>query len=92
MDSPALVDRTLDPKAFREWAANRDNPWTHDNEREEGDVTYVNILLNPEHFTGMQAHLQPRSGQPSIATTYLLPMTSLHLMKAESFTNLYQGP
>ncbi|KAH7433897.1 hypothetical protein KP509_07G091500 [Ceratopteris richardii] len=48
----ALVDRTLDPKAFRGWAANRDNPWTHDDEREEGDVTYVNLLLNPERFTG----------------------------------------
>lgn len=48
----ALVDRTLDPKAFRGWAVIRDNPWTLDDEREEGDVTYINLLLNPERYTG----------------------------------------
>ncbi|KAI5081907.1 hypothetical protein GOP47_0001650 [Adiantum capillus-veneris] len=48
----ALVDRTLDLKAFHGWAVSRDNPWTLDDEREEGDVTYLNLLLNPERYTG----------------------------------------
>ncbi|MCO5546581.1 hypothetical protein L7F22_000010 [Adiantum nelumboides] len=48
----ALVDRTLDPKAFKGWAVSRDNPWTLDDEREDEGVTYLNLLLNPERYTG----------------------------------------
>ncbi|CAM6049343.1 unnamed protein product [Sphagnum compactum] len=46
-----IVDRTLDAQAFQGWTET-DNPWTHDDETQNGDVTYVNLLLNPEKFTG----------------------------------------
>lgn len=47
----ATVDRTLDQKAFTGWKS-RDNPWTADDEIDDRDVTYVNLLLNPERYTG----------------------------------------
>ena len=45
------VDRTVDAKAFQGWI-DRDNPWTVDDETESEDMTYVNLLLNPERYTG----------------------------------------
>ncbi|XP_019159165.1 PREDICTED: endoplasmic reticulum oxidoreductin-1-like isoform X4 [Ipomoea nil] len=47
----ATVDRTLDSKAFRGWVE-VDNPWTQDDETDNGEMTYVNLLLNPERYTG----------------------------------------
>lgn len=47
----AAVDRTLDSKAFRGWME-VDNPWTHDDETDNDEMTYVNLLLNPERYTG----------------------------------------
>lgn len=46
-----VVDRTLDATAFHGWV-DKDNPWTIDDETESGDLTYVNLLLNPEKYTG----------------------------------------
>ncbi|CAL2253441.1 unnamed protein product [Prunus armeniaca] len=45
------VDRTLDSRAFRGWVET-DNPWTNDDETDNGEMTYVNLLLNPERYTG----------------------------------------
>lgn len=45
------VDRTVDAMAFQGWT-DTDNPWTIDDETEGGDLTYVNLLLNPEKYTG----------------------------------------
>ncbi|GJY04594.1 endoplasmic reticulum oxidoreductin-1-like protein [Tanacetum coccineum] len=42
----AVVDHTLDAKAFRGLAV-VDNPWTNDDETDNDDMTYVNVLLNP---------------------------------------------
>ncbi|GMP53286.1 hypothetical protein CsSME_00018786 [Camellia sinensis var. sinensis] len=47
----ATVDRTLDSKAFRGWME-VDNPWTNDDETDNSEVTYVNLQLNPERYTG----------------------------------------
>lgn len=80
----ATVDRTLDSKIFRGWAV-VDNPWTNDDETDNGlcwifltillyfcvffsqlnhkicsgfffpfsaEMTYVNLQLNPERYTG----------------------------------------
>lgn len=47
----ATVDRTLDKKAFRGWIE-EDNPWTYDDETDNSEMTYVNLQLNPERFTG----------------------------------------
>ncbi|XP_024968232.1 endoplasmic reticulum oxidoreductin-1-like isoform X1 [Cynara cardunculus var. scolymus] len=47
----ATVDRTLDAKSFRGWVE-IDNPWTHDDETDNGEMTYVNLQLNPERHTG----------------------------------------
>lgn len=47
----AAVDRTLDSKAFRGWIE-VDNPWTNDDETENDEMTYVNLQLNPERYTG----------------------------------------
>lgn len=47
------VDRTVDTKAFQGWT-DTDNPWTVDDETVSGDMTYVNLLLNPEKYTGYQ--------------------------------------
>ncbi|KNA06491.1 hypothetical protein SOVF_180620 isoform B [Spinacia oleracea] len=47
----AAVDRTLDKKVFRGWAE-VDNPWTSDDETDNSEMTYVNLLLNPERYTG----------------------------------------
>ncbi|XP_059662821.1 endoplasmic reticulum oxidoreductin-1-like [Cornus florida] len=47
----ATVDRTLDSKAFRGWKI-IDNPWTNDDETDNGEMTYVNLQLNPERYTG----------------------------------------
>ncbi|EOY27644.1 hypothetical protein QUC31_012614 [Theobroma cacao] len=47
----AAVDRTLDSKAFRGWTET-DNPWTHDDETDNSEMTYVNLQLNPERYTG----------------------------------------
>lgn len=47
----ATVDRTLDKRAFRGWIET-DNPWTIDDETDNGEMTYVNLLLNPERYTG----------------------------------------
>jgi ERO1-like protein alpha len=45
------VDRTVDSKAFQGWT-DTDNPWTVDDETDPADLTYVNLLLNPERYTG----------------------------------------
>ncbi|KAL8148681.1 hypothetical protein AgCh_005876 [Apium graveolens] len=45
------VDRTMDTKTFRGWIA-VDNPWTNDDETDNDEMTYVNLLLNPERYTG----------------------------------------
>ncbi|XP_077249558.1 endoplasmic reticulum oxidoreductin-1-like [Tasmannia lanceolata] len=47
----ATVDRTLDNKVFRGWIET-DNPWTFDDETDNAEMTYVNLLLNPERYTG----------------------------------------
>ncbi|KAG4946842.1 hypothetical protein JHK87_042849 [Glycine soja] len=47
----AAVDRTLDSKAFRGWTE-IDNPWTNDDETDNDEMTYVNLQLNPERYTG----------------------------------------
>ncbi|XP_047261529.1 endoplasmic reticulum oxidoreductin-1-like [Capsicum annuum] len=47
----AAVDRTLDSKVFRGWIE-VDNPWTNDDETDNGEMTYVNLLLNLERYTG----------------------------------------
>ncbi|XP_009360923.2 endoplasmic reticulum oxidoreductin-1 isoform X2 [Pyrus x bretschneideri] len=47
----AAVDRTLDNKAFRGWTE-IDNPWTNDDETDNAEMTYVNLQLNPERYTG----------------------------------------
>ncbi|GER29127.1 endoplasmic oxidoreductin 1 family protein, partial [Striga asiatica] len=47
----ATVDRTLDSKVFRGWIE-VDNPWTHEDETDNSEMTYVNLLLNPERYTG----------------------------------------
>ncbi|XP_052180069.1 endoplasmic reticulum oxidoreductin-1-like [Diospyros lotus] len=47
----AVVDRTIDSKAFKGWIE-VDNPWTHDDETDNAEMTYVNLQLNPERYTG----------------------------------------
>ncbi|AES65781.1 putative thiol oxidase [Medicago truncatula] len=47
----AAVDRTLDSKAFTGWTE-IDNPWTNDDETDNDELTYVNLQLNPERYTG----------------------------------------
>lgn len=47
----AVVDRTIDTKAFTGWAE-VDNPWTYDNETDDGEMTYVDLQVNPERYTG----------------------------------------
>lgn len=47
----ATVDRTLDTRAFRGWME-VDNPWTNDDETDNSEMTYVNLQLNPERYTG----------------------------------------
>ncbi|KAK0599729.1 hypothetical protein LWI29_008070 [Acer saccharum] len=47
----ATVDRTLDKRVFRGWIET-DNPWTNDDETDNGEMMYVNLLLNPERYTG----------------------------------------
>ncbi|CBI30934.3 unnamed protein product, partial [Vitis vinifera] len=47
----AAVDRTLDTKAFKGWVE-VDNPWTNDDETDNAEMTYVNLQLNPERYTG----------------------------------------
>uniref|UniRef100_A0A6V7QS61 Endoplasmic reticulum oxidoreductin-1-like n=1 Tax=Ananas comosus var. bracteatus TaxID=296719 RepID=A0A6V7QS61_ANACO len=47
----AAVDRTIDSKAFRGWIE-VDNPWTYDDETDDAEMTYVNLQLNPERYTG----------------------------------------
>ncbi|XP_059437855.1 endoplasmic reticulum oxidoreductin-1-like isoform X1 [Corylus avellana] len=47
----AAVDRTIDSKSFRGWTE-ADNPWTYDDETDNSEMTYVNLQLNPERYTG----------------------------------------
>ncbi|KAK6154848.1 hypothetical protein DH2020_009096 [Rehmannia glutinosa] len=47
----AAVDRTIDAKAFKGWME-VDNPWTNDDETDNAEMTYVNLQLNPERYTG----------------------------------------
>ncbi|XP_042946028.1 endoplasmic reticulum oxidoreductin-2-like isoform X2 [Carya illinoinensis] len=47
----ATVDRTIDTKALRGWTVT-DNPWTNDDETDNSEMTYVNLQLNPERYTG----------------------------------------
>lgn len=47
----SVVDRTIDIKAFRGWIV-IDNPWTNDDETDNAEMTYVNLQLNPERYTG----------------------------------------
>ncbi|XP_019432365.1 PREDICTED: endoplasmic reticulum oxidoreductin-1-like [Lupinus angustifolius] len=49
--SQASVDRTVDNGAFRGWVET-DNPWTNDDETDNDDMTYVNLQINPERYTG----------------------------------------
>ncbi|KAL5577293.1 hypothetical protein UlMin_018992 [Ulmus minor] len=55
----AAVDRTLDNKAFRGWTVS-DNPWTNDDETDNEEMTYVNLQLNPERYTG---YIGPSAGR-----------------------------
>ncbi|WMV41688.1 hypothetical protein MTR67_035073 [Solanum verrucosum] len=45
------VDRTIDSKTFKGWVE-VDNPWTNDDETDNAEMTYVNLQLNPERYTG----------------------------------------
>lgn len=47
----AAVDRSVDRAAFTEWVE-ADNPWTHDDESKDEESSYVNLVLNPERYTG----------------------------------------
>ncbi|WVZ01202.1 hypothetical protein V8G54_027271 [Vigna mungo] len=47
----AAVDRTLVSKVFGGWIE-IDNPWTNDDETDNDEMTYVNLQLNPERYTG----------------------------------------
>ncbi|KAK3270302.1 endoplasmic oxidoreductin-1 [Cymbomonas tetramitiformis] len=47
-----LVDRTIGDTEVFGWVEN-DNPWTAENESNV-DAIYVNLLLNPERYTGYQ--------------------------------------
>ncbi|EPS67568.1 hypothetical protein M569_07207 [Genlisea aurea] len=47
----SAVDRTIDAKAFKGWIE-VDNPWTSDDERDNAEMVYVNLQLNPERYTG----------------------------------------
>ncbi|AQK63139.1 Endoplasmic reticulum oxidoreductin-1 [Zea mays] len=47
----AAVDKTLDSKVFKRWVET-DNPWTSDDETDNNEMTYVNLQLNPERYTG----------------------------------------
>ncbi|KAL1567476.1 Endoplasmic reticulum oxidoreductin-1 [Salvia divinorum] len=47
----AAVDRTVDAKAFKGWME-VDNPWTNDDETDNAEMTYVDLQLNPERYTG----------------------------------------
>lgn len=47
----ATVDRTIDSRLFRGWIE-LDNPWTYDDESNDDEMTYVNLQLNPERYTG----------------------------------------
>ncbi|KAL6636960.1 hypothetical protein ACP70R_024532 [Stipagrostis hirtigluma subsp. patula] len=47
----AAVDKTLDKKVFKGWVET-DNPWTNDDETDNDEMTYVNLQLNPERYTG----------------------------------------
>ncbi|KAL3522753.1 hypothetical protein ACH5RR_015587 [Cinchona calisaya] len=47
----AAVDRTIDTKAFTGWIV-VDNPWTYDDETDNEGMTYINLQLNPERYTG----------------------------------------
>ncbi|KAG5545915.1 hypothetical protein RHGRI_018170 [Rhododendron griersonianum] len=55
----ATVDRTLDSRAFRGWME-VDNPWTNDDETDNSEMTYVNLQLNPERYTG---YVGPSAGR-----------------------------
>ncbi|XP_057808303.1 endoplasmic reticulum oxidoreductin-1-like isoform X1 [Salvia miltiorrhiza] len=48
----AAVNRTLDSKAFRGGWIEVDNPWTLDDMTDNSEMTYVNLQLNPERYTG----------------------------------------
>ncbi|MCO5581772.1 hypothetical protein L7F22_035660 [Adiantum nelumboides] len=49
----SAVDRTLDTtNSLNRWVNSRDNLWTSDDETQEDSITYVNLLLNAERFTG----------------------------------------
>ncbi|CAH2068554.1 unnamed protein product [Thlaspi arvense] len=43
------VDRRPDVKDFFHWTE-RDNPWTHDDEMDGCEMSYVNLQLNPERY------------------------------------------
>ncbi|KAJ4874942.1 Endoplasmic reticulum oxidoreductin-1 [Raphanus sativus] len=47
----AAVDRTIDNIAFRGWVETN-NPWTHEDDTDNGEMSYVNLQLNPERYTG----------------------------------------
>ncbi|XP_042466476.1 endoplasmic reticulum oxidoreductin-1-like [Zingiber officinale] len=47
----AAVDKTLDDKVFKGWIE-IDNPWTYDDETDNSAMTFVNLQLNPERYTG----------------------------------------
>ncbi|KAK4345248.1 hypothetical protein RND71_035424 [Anisodus tanguticus] len=50
-NTEGAVDRTIDSKAFKGWVE-VDNPWTNDDETDNAEMTYVNLQLNPERYTG----------------------------------------
>lgn len=47
----AVVDRTVDAQTFKGWME-IDNPWTNDDETDNAEMTYVDLQLNPERYTG----------------------------------------
>eukprot|EP00250_Pteridium_aquilinum_P003588 c13893_g1_i1 orf=286-1605(-) len=87
----ALVDRTLDPKAFQGWAVSRDNPWTFDDEREEGDVTYLNLLLNPERYTGYTGPSARRIWDAIYSDNVLVPHDKLASPESRVLYKLISG-
>ena len=48
---------------FQTWRE-LDNPWTAEDES-SAEATYVNLLLNPERYTGYKARASPPTSNPS---------------------------
>ena len=65
LEAESAVDRAVDEGtraklvAIRGWRG-LDNPWMREDEDEEGlDYSYINLLANPERYTGYKVPLPP---------------------------------